>query len=73
MSNILSNRADAIGEIRRLSGDDPWLLRYALLKALERSDLLVVNQVLEALEEATAGVGANPGGLLAKLREERWG
>lgn len=73
MSNILSNRADAVREIRRLIGDDPWLARWALLEALDRLDLLGVNRVLERCEKAVGGPHYTSEGLLAKLREERWG
>lgn len=73
MSLPLNNRADCLREIRRLVGDDAWTARYALLSALQRLDLLEVNQVLEDLEISLEGRPRGREHVLKKLLEERWG
>jgi hypothetical protein len=73
MEGALTSRDVAMREIRELVGNDAWLARCALLRALERLDLRGVNDVLDMLLENTSGPRYSDRGLLAKLREERWG
>lgn len=73
MSDALTNRADCMAEISRRIGEDPWVAQFALFKALQACDLRVVNDVLEALEDAARSPQWLPGGLLDQLRKERWG
>jgi hypothetical protein len=73
MSNILSNRADALGEIRLLVADDAWTVRYALVVALQELDLGGVNRVLEQLEHLDKGTEESRRTHLQLLLQERWG
>jgi hypothetical protein len=73
MNEALNNRAACLEQLRHLVGEDVWRARYALLSALQKLDLLGVNQVLDELESATQGVQLGRKPVLQKLLEERWG
>lgn len=73
MPEILWTRANALAEIRRQVGYDPWAVKYALLLALQELDLGGVNRVLESLERLEKDPSGASRTRLQLLLQERWG